>query len=516
MIKVKNNTTGEMIQVWQTGIDKATGRIYCNGEPTAKYLTKYPLIATSDKRNEKDTFLELSEGWELVKRSSNKPNADEPKPETVVNDEPTTTESEPATVDADNTNTNTNEQAETPTATSDATESDTTSEQAPATVDTTETEEVTLVNAQTGYTATVETPTDNEPESEPKPKAKRTRKAKTTETNADEPKLESGVNLDAIKDELTGKYGAMGTDIFEAACKLANVLPHAINEEDVDALINKKVDAIKAAHMTQTEIVINDAAHTVTGVTTENFEKIVVTVKKGFPVYMHGDAGTGKSHTAKQVAEALGLDFYESQQVLFAHEMKGYGDAGGNFVPTPFFKAFTQGGLFFLDEIDASQPEALVVLNTAIANRRFDFPVIGNVSAHPDFRVIAAGNTKMTGADIEYTARSVQDASTKNRFFFVHVDYCPAIENMLAGDDLTVADFCRDLRKAKTETKINLCVSYRQIETLADKDLQKAWGVADLLTGAVFKELESDEIRILYNAMTNTSNKWARAMAKLF
>jgi hypothetical protein len=45
--------------------------------------------------------------------------------------------------------------------------------------------------------------------------------------------------------------------------------------------------------------------------------------------------------------------------------------------------------------------------------------------------------------------------------------------------------------------------------------LQDAWGLPDLLMGAIFKELESDEIRILYNAMTNTANKYARAMATL-
>ena len=38
MIKIKNVNNGETTQVWQTGIDKASGRIYCNGTPTAKYL----------------------------------------------------------------------------------------------------------------------------------------------------------------------------------------------------------------------------------------------------------------------------------------------------------------------------------------------------------------------------------------------------------------------------------------------------------------------------------------------
>lgn len=46
----------------------------------------------------------------------------------------------------------------------------------------------------------------------------------------------------------------------------------------------------------------------------------------------------------------------------------------GNYQETQFFKAFTEGGLFMLDEMDASIPEVLVILNAAIANRYFDFP----------------------------------------------------------------------------------------------------------------------------------------------
>lgn len=323
-------------------------------------------------------------------------------------------------------------------------------------------------------------------------------------------------SIDGMKAEMLAKYGTMGADIFEAVCKVAKIQPSSVDAKDVQRICADMIKDIKPQTADYGTITINNETHNVTGKVTAKFKAICTTIAKGYPLYMYGDAGTGKSHTAKQVAEALGLDFYESQQVLFAHEMKGYGDAGGNFVPTPFFKAFTNGGLFFLDEIDASQPEALVVLNTAIANRRFDFPVVGNVEAHPNFRVIAAGNTKMTGADIEYTARSVQDASTKNRFFFTHVDYTKEIEDMLAGDDISIANFCRDLRHAKTAAQITLCVSYRSIQTLADKDMQEAWGLKELIMGGIFKELELDEIRILYNYLENKSNKWAKAMASMF
>lgn len=482
MIKIKNIENGEMMQVWQTGIDKASGRIYCNGTPTAKYLAKYPLTATDEKIGE-DTVLTLNDGWQVIKGRTPKPSS--PKPvQPVVATEETIVAEDAAEVLEPLTNTET-----------------------PAIEEAEVIEETAVVEAHVVDTPNTDNNTDDEAPVE-KPKKKRTPKPSANTAG-------EVASIDGMKAEMLSKYGTMGADIFEAVCKVAKIQPSSVDAKDVQRICADMIKDIKPQTADYGTITINNETHNVTGKVTAKFKAICTTIAKGYPLYMYGDAGTGKSHTAKQVADALGLDFYESQQVLFAHEMKGYGDAGGNFVPTPFFKAFTEGGLFFLDEIDASQPEALVVLNTAIANGRFDFPVIGNVKAHENFRVIAAGNTKMTGADLEYTARSVQDASTKNRFFFVHVDYCAEIENMLAGDDLDVADFCRDLRNAKTVAQINLCVSYRQIITLADKDLQSAWGLPDLLMGAIFKELESDEIRILYNAMTNTANKYARAMATL-
>lgn len=467
MIKIKNSTSGEVIKVWQTGVDKTTGRIYCNGVPTEKYLAKYPLTATDEKIGE-DTVLTLNDGWQVVKGRTPKPSSPEPV-QSVVATEETIVAEDAAEVFEPLTNT-----------------------EAPAIEEAEVIEETTVVEA----------PVE-------KPKKKRTPKPAANTAG-------EVASIDGMKAEMLAKYGTMGADIFEAVCKVAKIQPSSVDAKDVQRICADMIKDIKPQTADYGTITINNETHNVTGKVTAKFKAICTTIAKGYPLYMYGDAGTGKSHTAKQVAEALGLDFYESQQVLFAHEMKGYGDAGGNFVPTPFFKAFTEGGLFFLDEIDASQPEALVVLNTAIANRRFDFPVIGNVEAHPNFRVIAAGNTKMTGADIEYTARSVQDASTKNRFFFTNVDYTKEIEDMLAGNDISIANFCRDLRHAKTAAQITLCVSYRSIQTLADKDMQEAWGLKDLIMGGIFKELEIDEIRILYNYLENKSNKWAKAMASLF
>lgn len=246
-----------------------------------------------------------------------------------------------------------------------------------------------------------------------------------------------------------------------------------------------------------------------------DFDEICDYVADGQPVYLYGAAGCGKSHTAEQVANTLGLDFYTQSQVLFAHDIKGYGDANGNYQETPFFKAFTKGGLFFIDEMDASAPEALVVLNTAIANRMYDFPVVGNVKAHENFRIIAAGNTALTGADTEYTARAVQDVSTINRFSFFEMSYDKAIElPVMAKGDEVLYNFVCDLRNAIKETRISLCVSYRQTATLATEKASK-YGRDKALMRNVFGGREVDEIRILHEALTDKSNIWAKAMQSL-
>lgn len=312
-------------------------------------------------------------------------------------------------------------------------------------------------------------------------------------------------------DALTSAFTAL-TPLFAGVQKNVTDAVMLTLKPIIDSL--KKQAATQVQHI---QITNSDGqTHQLDEVVCEDFEEILTYVSKGAPVYLYGAAGCGKSHTARQLADALGLPFYESMQVMFAHDVKGYGDAGGNYQATPFFKAFTEGGVFFLDEVDASAPEALVVLNTAIANRRFDFPIVGNVTAHPNFRVVAAGNTAMTGADLEYVARSVQDAATENRFSFFEMHYDRRVElPVCAGGDEVLMNFITDLRQAIRAANIIKCVSYRQTKLLADPDLLK-FGRVKALRRNVFKGMEEDEIRIIYGYLTDKENIWAQAMYDLF
>ena len=325
------------------------------------------------------------------------------------------------------------------------------------------------------------------------------------------------IEPDVIRRELAEKYGSMGADMFEAVMKIAGIVKPVVtqeatvNEEQVRSIVKEYFAGIKQECRV---IEVKSAAGIVKveGVVNRNFDIFCNLVNAGKPLYMYGPAGSGKSYTAKQIAEALGLDYYETSQAIFAYELKGYGDAAGKFVETAFYKAFANGGVFFLDEVDASAPEALVVLNNAIANKRFDFPVIGNVNAHPNFRVIAAGNTRMTGATMEYVARQMQDTSFKNRFFFETVTYDRNVFLSITGGDEEIVNFGEDLRRAANKTGISQLFSYRQASDLATLQECCRNDDAHLMRGSVLQEKTVDDTLNLYEHLENKSNRWARAM----
>ena len=230
------------------------------------------------------------------------------------------------------------------------------------------------------------------------------------------------------------------------------------------------------------------------------------------PVFLSGAAGTGKNVICKQVAEALNLDFYFTNAVTQEYQLKGFIDANGNFHETQFYKAFVNGGLFFLDEMDGSIPETLIILNAAIANRYFDFPV-GKVEANPNFRVIAAGNTVGTGADIEYTGRFQLDASSLDRFALINVDYSPTIESTITGGNKELCEFARLFRKITNASGIRCLFTYRAMERISK--LESVFDLSEVLKMSLTKGLGVDDLKIIGKEFGDIKNKYVDALKQL-
>lgn len=236
----------------------------------------------------------------------------------------------------------------------------------------------------------------------------------------------------------------------------------------------------------QTKVAVDDK------VRHAKYEQIKTCIRADIPVYLVGEAGTGKNYTLQEIATDLGLKFYFTNSVQQEYKLTGFIDAGGVYHDTEFYKAFTEGGLFFLDEMDASIPEVLVLLNAAIANRYFEFPN-GRVDAHPDFRVVAAGNTVGSGANDLYTGRLVLDSATLDRFVIIEFDYDRNIELKLSQGNEALVNFVRGLRRFAKENGVRATFSYRCIITVTK--LEAAMDLQDIFSIAVFKGLDKDTIK---------------------
>lgn len=277
-------------------------------------------------------------------------------------------------------------------------------------------------------------------------------------------------------------------------------------QEEIRNNLKQFIAETYGALPTKISLVKADIEYEKTGLYHKEFKKVLKLVNLNLPVMLTGGAGSGKNYMLEQVADALNFNFYYTSTITQEYKLTGFIDGGGIFHETEFYKAFTNGGVFMLDEIDASIPECLVILNGAIANGYFDFPN-GREFAHEDFRVVCAGNTVGLGADIVYTGRNVLDGATLDRFVLVEVDYDERIEERLCQNEELRA-FLYDIRKSVIKNKINHIIgmrsfkySYELLMNNFDKDF--------IVKSVILKGLQVDDINVI-KASLNTGNGWYR------
>lgn len=149
-------------------------------------------------------------------------------------------------------------------------------------------------------------------------------------------------------------------------------------------------------------------------------------------IMLTGPAGMGKSYWCRELAQRLELEFGSIPMtegatpswLLGAQRLNGFGESR-------FLQIWRDGGVFLFDEMDAADPNMLLVVNDALANGVLHNPVNGeSYQRHPDTILIAATNTLGTGADAEYTGRNQLDFSTLDRWRMgrAFVGYSTAVE----------------------------------------------------------------------------------------
>jgi hypothetical protein len=186
-------------------------------------------------------------------------------------------------------------------------------------------------------------------------------------------------------------------------------------------------------------------------------------------IFTWGAPGLGKTHAAKQVAEAMEMQFFSQIPVADQYQLLGFKDATGEYHESEVFRWATCKGpaLLLLDEVDASHPSAVLALNAMLENRFGVFPT-GRVDFGEEKYVIGNGNTPMSGATADHNGRYKQDGAFADRFAlrFEWQDD-PATEKIIAQKQ-------SGLSGSELEGAVEAARKVRS--NLKDNGIQIAWG----------------------------------------
>ncbi len=212
-----------------------------------------------------------------------------------------------------------------------------------------------------------------------------------------------------------------------------------------------------------------------------------------------GPAGCGKNVILEQSAEALGLTFRYVNDVTEEYKVMGFVDANGVYKETQFFKAFTEGGLMMIDEMDNSSPSALLAINAAIGtgyNQYLAFPDGKLYPANENFYLAGAANTYGTGADMIYCGRNALDGASLNRFVPIYIDYDKDLEENLVSDT-SILPLYWEVRNAINKNKIHHVISTRNIVEANKMKRASMFSNEEIFDYTIIQSLTDDDLRVI-------------------
>ncbi|CAB4195227.1 ATPase-like protein [uncultured Caudovirales phage] len=264
----------------------------------------------------------------------------------------------------------------------------------------------------------------------------------------------------------------VGGDANDALAALRGLLGVQIDADSVRQLVLDEVKkAMDKSPVVKIEVTRPDGTEwKADGHVRPEFQDIMTTAMCGLNILLVGPAGSGKTHLAHQVAQALGREFASISCTAGMSEsaLQGWmlpSDGGAfNYVPSDFVRMYEDGGVFLFDEVDAADPNTLLFINQALANGSFFLPQrkgATKVLRHTDFVCIAAANTFGTGANMVYAGRERLDESTLDRFRAgtVMLDYDKAFERKVVDPDLLAWGWV--VRKKITDCRLSRVMSTR-------------------------------------------------------
>ena len=240
------------------------------------------------------------------------------------------------------------------------------------------------------------------------------------------------------------------------------------------------------------QVHINDRPVTsITGMVHEAFQQVLECAKHFKMVLMVGEAGTGKSYIAKQVATALGYDcgngskdwsYICGNADLTLSQVTGRMDANGNWYEGKFNHAFGNGGALCIDEAFRFDPCVGVLFNPMTDHQGYmplpNHPTETHISRHDNNIILFIDNSWGQGNSFDYVASQKQDNAWLDRLDGVKVEvgYDKQIERALVGDHVETGRMLWELRSRIKTEGINRILSTRRFQ---DANIWKSVGMSN-------------------------------------
>ena len=183
----------------------------------------------------------------------------------------------------------------------------------------------------------------------------------------------------------------------------------------------------------------------------ETFDDVITAIMEDVNPYLIGPSGCGKTYMVKQIGELLNIECTDIGYINEEYDILGYVTAMGDYNESNFYRLYKYGGIAFCDELDNGNAKATVKLNSFLTNQEdsyYFFPGGERVDKHKNFRVVAAGNTDGSGADINYNTRERIEESVQQRMIPIFVDYDNRVEKEILKDYPDWFEFACYFRKA--------------------------------------------------------------------
>jgi len=234
---------------------------------------------------------------------------------------------------------------------------------------------------------------------------------------------------EAAKEAAT-KAASAGKQAAEQAARREQAMADNVNQAveearqalaaQMEQLVQPKVIELKIPHRDLTVEIDTGNEH-------KQYAQLMKLLLLGVHVFLPGQAGSGKTtaaiHAARDLKKVFQREDYEFLTISVTEmtseaRLAAWHDAQGRIVNTAFRRAYVEGHLFLLDEVDAGNPNVLAFVNMALSNHVAAF-ADGVYPVHEHFRCVVAGNTFGTGGSQLYVGRNTLDAAFLDRFYFL-------------------------------------------------------------------------------------------------